>query len=87
MDIDKVLNLATNISSKKIVDRVEWITSTIKLLKEIKEEYAKKYFIINRHLETRILDPEFLALFESYPVDGDRLALLLNYYGAKTSRS
>jgi hypothetical protein len=83
MEIDKVLLLVTTFNSSKIIDRVDWISNTLALLTELDNKYAKKYRIINKHLETKILDPGFASLFESYPADEDRLTALLKYYGSQ----
>ena len=82
MELDKVLHLLSDFNSTLIIDRVEWIESVLETLKELDAKYGKKFLIINKHLETRIHNPEFLSLFKSYPVAEDRLAPLVALYKA-----
>ena len=82
MELDKGLHLISEFNSDLIIDRVEWIAVTLETLTEMDGKYAKKFLIINKHLERKILHPEFLSLFKSYPVGDDRLTQLLAVYKA-----
>ena len=82
MEIDKVLALVASFNSPRIIDRVEWIKTTIEFLKEMDAKYKEKYLIINVQLESKILEIGFLSLFKSYPANENRLDLLLKFYDA-----
>ena len=87
MELDKVLNLIVPLQSKSIVDRVEWLTIATEIMAELKVEYKGKFTIININLRSKIIEPEFLAKFESYPSNKDRLSPLLKYYTSAEFKS
>ena len=80
MEIDKVLALITNFDSPLIIDRVEWIGTAIEFLGELDEKYRTKYRMINKQLETKILESKFSSLFKSYPAGEERLGKILQSY-------
>ena len=83
MDFDKCLSLITVLNSNNAGERLDWFTSTIALLNELSNENKRKYRIINDQLKSKILEPEVLSRFASYPIDSDRLDKLVKYYSSE----